>query len=40
LNGMMHGDGCLFTRKRKNLLKLRGTFQNNDFYGDGSLLGE
>ena len=39
-NGMMHGDGCLFTRRRKKLLKLRGTFQHNDYFRDGSLLND
>ncbi|KAG7356102.1 MORN repeat-containing protein [Nitzschia inconspicua] len=37
-DGMMHGEGCLFTRRNKRLLKLRGTYQHNDFFGDGSLL--
>ncbi|KAL3906800.1 MAG: hypothetical protein SGILL_009127 [Bacillariaceae sp.] len=40
LNGMMHGDGCLFTRRNEKLLKLRGSFQNNDYYGDSSLLND
>lgn len=39
-DGMMHGEGCLYTRRNERLLKLRGTFQHNDFFGDGSLLEE
>ncbi|KAG7361067.1 MORN repeat-containing protein [Nitzschia inconspicua] len=37
-DGMMHGEGCFFTRRNNRLLKLRGTFQHNDFFGHGSLL--
>lgn len=37
-DGMMHGEGCLYTRRNERLLKLRGTFHHNDFFGDGSLL--
>jgi hypothetical protein len=39
-NGMMHGQGCFYTRRNQKLLKLRGQFQHNDFLGDSSLLGE
>ena len=36
-NGMMHGQGCFYTRRNRKLLKLCGQFQHNDFLGDSSL---